>query len=415
MTWFSDIIRHLYISDFFDVLVIALLIYSALILFKQTRSLLILIGVGIILVLYAFAEVFNLYLTSIVLRSFFSVFLIVLAVMFQEELRRFFEFIAALGTRQNRKSRPLTAGSRAAGDILQAVGYLAHQRIGALIVVRGKENIDRHIRGGKILDGIISEDIMVDIFDPSSPGHDGAMIISRDRIMQFGAYLPLSSNFREIGRHGTRHSAALGISEETDALAIAVSEETGAISITEHGKLHTIKTLGELEARLEYFLEETRFSFVENAIRKNVIEKILAALFAVFLWFTFGYRADTVQRLIVLPISYRNVPENFTIEDSRPKELTVTFESRGASAFDRIDALGLEIAIDAGNIVNGVNAINVTDEMIKRPNNFSVVKIDPVKIRLVVKKLEPIRAPQQSSTQDFRNSKNFPRAIFSLI
>ncbi len=395
-------INNLYIGDLFDVIIIALLIYTALFLFKQTRSFFVLIGVGILLSIYAMAQVFRLYLTALVLQSFFSVFLIVLVVIFQEELRRFLEFIAAVGTRQIRAQQAV-AGSDSMNEMLQAFAYLAHEKIGALVVLRGRENIDRHIEGGTLLDGIISEDLIISIFDPTSPGHDGAIIIYKDRISKLGTHLPLSSNFKEIGKHGTRHSAALGIAEHSDALAVIVSEEQGTISITHSGRLKTLKNIEELREELTEFLKETSpdqaYSALENLIKRNSIEKVAALFLSALLWFFFAFQADSVQQTFTLPISYRNVPENLIIEDSQPLQLIVTMEGRGKLVFERSDPNLFGITVDASNISDGKNTISVNENMISRPLNFSVVNISPQSIEIAARRYQTITVPIEARVE----------------
>jgi diadenylate cyclase len=260
------------IADLIDVIIITLLVYTAIFLFKQTRSLRILAGIGILLLLYIFAQLFQLDLTLTFLRYFFGFFLVIFVVVFQEELRKFFEMITLVSTRQ-KKSRPLAVSSPASNAVLQAMAYFAHERIGALLVFSGEEQIKRYLEGGEMLDGVITEDVIISIFDPTSPGHDGAMIINKNRIEQFGVHLPLSNNFREIGKHGTRHSAALGLAERTDAFIIVVSEERG--------------TVEQLETALNKFLKEKfvedRYSSWNDLIVRNTGEKFIAVALALLL------------------------------------------------------------------------------------------------------------------------------------
>ena len=393
----ETLVNNFYIGDLLDIIIIALLIYIALFLFKQTRSLLMLIGFGILLSIYVLAQIFGLYLTTIVFQSFFSVFLIVLVIIFQEELRRFLEFIAAVSTRQAR-SKYISTGSDPIHEILQALACLVHEKFGALIVLCGQENIDRHIEGGTLLDGIVSEDLIVSIFDPSSQGHDGAIIIYKNRILKFGAHLPLSSNFKEVGKRGTRHSAALGISERSDALVIVVSEEQGTISIALGNTLKTIKNIEELREELAQFFKEKSTSALENLVKRNSTEKMAALVVASLLWFFISFRADSVQRDFILPISYRNVPENVVIEDSKPQQLTVTIESRGESAFDHLDQDVFDVNIDASNISDGQNTIQIRENMISRPLNFSVVNISPQNIQVTAIKYKSVSTPIEART-----------------
>jgi uncharacterized protein (TIGR00159 family) len=392
----TNIARSFYVADFFDVLIIALLIYTAILLFRQTRSFLILAGIAIVIGIYVVAQIFNLYLTVLVLQSFFGVFLVVLVVVFQDELRRFFELVAVFGTRE-RKVQPLIASSPAMDEIIQAVAHMAHEKIGALIVVHGRENIDRLVEGGVTLDGVISEEVIVSIFDPTSSGHDGAMVINRNRVETFGGHLPLSNNFKEIGKHGTRHSAALGLAERSDALAIAVSEEQGTISIARDGRLRIVENIDQLTLELDAFLQEKFFEgsrgFVRNIVQKNLAQKIFSLVAALVIWFLVAFQAGTVQRDFALPVTYRNLPDAYIVEDSLPKTITVTLEGRGQNAFDRVDASSLELAIDASTVKQGSNAIRITGDLVKRPLSLSVVNMDPSVIRLDVEKFSTQSVP----------------------
>lgn len=400
LTFLQPIASELFIADFFDVFIIALFLYAGLLLFKQTRSFSVLAGIGIIIILYGFANFFNLYLTTTLLQSFFSVFLVVLVIIFQEELRRFFELLAVMGTRQARQKKNQGSGAYI-NEILQAVANLSHNKMGALLVFAGNENIQRHIDGGTTLDAVISQEIIESIFDPTSPGHDGAIIINKNRIAQLGAHLPLSTNFKEIGKHGTRHSAALGIAERSDAFAIVVSEERGTISVAQNGTLTQVPNTEKLESLLRAFFREAypkqTSTLFENIIKKNTIEKLLAITISCILWFFFSYQAGSVQRDFTLPISYRNLPPNLIIEDSQPKTLTITLESRGR-AFDQLDAKTLELSIDAKDFGSGEYTVHVSENMVKRPLNFSIVNITPPTVTLSLAQYTEVTLPVHIST-----------------
>ncbi|MEK7576401.1 MAG: diadenylate cyclase CdaA [Patescibacteria group bacterium] len=392
--------NNFYLADFFDVFIITIFIYAALLLFKQTRSFSILVGIATIIVLYALAQAFHFYLTSLLLQSFFGAFLIVLVVIFQEELRRFFELIALWGTRGRKRNTSIT-GPTPLKSIVQAIANLAHRKIGALVILEGHENIERHIEGGATLDGVVSDDLLESIFDPTSPGHDGAVIIKENRLSVFGAHLPLSRNFQEIGKHGTRHSAALGISESSDALAIVVSEEHGTISIAISGVLTPLNSIEELEVKILNFFQENfptqSAPLWETVIKRNSIEKLLAFCMSGLLWFFVAYQAGTVQRDFVVPISYRNLNPQLLIENQRPKNVTVTFSSRG-NAFDTFIPTSLEISIDASTLAKGEQTIHLTEDMIGRPLNFTVANISPPDIQFAVTQYNTFEVPINVTT-----------------
>lgn len=285
----------LYAANIMDILIISFLIYAILMLFKKTRSFFVLIGVIMLAALFVFAKIFDLYLTFAVLQWFFGAFFILLVVLFQEELRRLFEMIAIYWQGIIKKGAGAAIKHHSFQPILHAVTNMAHQKIGALIVFEGKETIDRHLESrGVVLNGKISEQILESLFDPSSPGHDGAVIIKNNLIASFCSHLPLSSNVEEIGRYGTRHNAALGISERADALALVASEEKGTVSYALHGKLTTLNGLDELEKILESFFNENFPQEKKPAIirwfKKNRKEKIIAFIISFILWFLIVYK-----------------------------------------------------------------------------------------------------------------------------
>lgn len=139
--------------------------------------------------------------------------------------------------------------------IVSSVQYLAKKKIGALIVLVGKNHVERFLEGGYPIDGKFSEPLLLSIFDTRTPGHDGAVVIENGLITKFGAHLPLSDDFKKFGNLGTRHTAGLGLSERTDALVLIVSEERGTITVARHGDLKVVN-VEKLKYEIGIFLDE---------------------------------------------------------------------------------------------------------------------------------------------------------------
>lgn len=281
------------LGTFIDIALVSFLLYLFLLLLKRTHSYNILGGVVILGGIYVIAVLFKLYLTTLIFQYFIGFLIIILAVVFQRELRNFFEWIFVLGIFSRSKPRPL---SEITGkEIIDSLNYLASHKIGALIAVVGKQPIDRFLEGGFLLDGRISKPLMLSIFDPSSPGHDGALIIEGNRIKRFGVHLPLAEKFQQHKDLGTRHRSGLGLSERTDALVLIVSEERGTISTAHHGTLEVCDNTEELSARIDAFLYEGVSSSnpVRDFLVHNVREKIVAVGMATLLWVIFIYRLHT--------------------------------------------------------------------------------------------------------------------------
>jgi len=272
-----------------DILIVSFLVYIFLFLIKQTNSFPVLGGFLIILFLYAGADFFDFNLTRKIL-SFIATFLvIILVVVFRQELRRFFELFAVFGKnifyRRRKFLRPDITNA-----LIQSIDYLVNKKIGALIIIPGNQPIDSHLSGGYYLNGVISMPLILSIFDPTSPGHDGAIIIENNAIKKFAVHLPLAEEIKKIGALGTRHRAGLGISEKTDALVIIVSEERGEASIAYQGTLRKIPDSVYLQNIISAFIKE---KFPEEKrkwhdfISHNFWLKFFSLILSLILWIAF--------------------------------------------------------------------------------------------------------------------------------
>ncbi|MDO8493569.1 MAG: diadenylate cyclase [bacterium] len=237
-----------------DVSITAVFIYAALALLRKTKSIFIFRGIATLTAVYIVAFFLNLRLTTSIFGGFFSFFVIILVVLFQKELRRFFEnFSVSFFNPFAEEDIPIHKGS--IEMVVNSAKYFAKKKIGALMVLVGKQHVDRFFEGGYVMDGKVSEPLLLSIFDNRTPGHDGAVVIENGLIKKFGAHLPLSENFKKYGNIGTRHTAGLGLSERTDALVIIVSEERGTITVARHGELRVVD-LEKLSYEIKIFLDE---------------------------------------------------------------------------------------------------------------------------------------------------------------
>lgn len=249
---------HLFSSvswrDAVDVLVVAFVAYRILVGFRGTRALQMLLGVGILALASLVARRMNLQGTQWLLDTISSFWVVVLVVLFQPELRRSLERLAP-----DRLLQVIAVGGRAARahvveEIVGAADALVSRRIGGLIVVERSAGLRQYAELGVSLDARVSADLLVSLFVPASPLHDGAVLVEGDRINAAGCFLPLSRSFH-VGRAlGTRHRAALGVAEETDAVAVVVSEETGNISVAVDGRIERVSDPEALGGRLDQLL-----------------------------------------------------------------------------------------------------------------------------------------------------------------
>ena len=282
-------LKHIGVPDILDMMLVGSLIYGLLLWFKRTRAAFVALGLLLLAIVYTVAFLAGMYMTVRIFQGFFAVFIVAVIVIFQEEIRSVFERIAVWSlTGGVLKSAPT---HRQVEILVRSLGDLARDHIGALVVLRGLDPLDRHVSGGWDLNGELSEALIKSIFDSHSLGHDGAFIVEEGRVSRFGVQLPLSKDLARITNLGTRHSAALGLSERTDALILVVSEEAGTVSIARRGELKVVADLEDLQDAIEVFLVRLSPDHAQNPVvrfvTENWREKLSAAAVSVALWFFF--------------------------------------------------------------------------------------------------------------------------------
>lgn len=380
------------LSDIVDVGLMSFLIYIVLVWFKRTRAAFVMTGIIIIAAVYLIAQQFNLVLTAWVFQGFFAVILIAMVVIFQEEIRRFFEQVALWGVRPRLgRRRPIHLPPPEVEALVRTLSDLARQKVGAIVVLKGENMVVGHLDAGTELGGRLSEPLLKSIFDPHSVGHDGAVVVEGDRITQFGVHLPLSKNFRKLEHKGTRHAAALGISELTDALCIVVSEESGDISVARHGEIRKLPNVESLLNAIERFYHEIsprrEVSAWREYVFKNYKEKAVAIGLALMLWFVHVYGSEVIYKSFKLPVQYAELPEHMEITEINPKEVEVTFSgTRRDLYFLRSGAV--KIYLNTLEIKKGAQTIPLVGSDIIFPKNINLEDIDPSRVRVQVKDTE---------------------------
>lgn len=226
------------IQDIIDVLIVAYVIYKVLFLIRETRAEQLIKGIIILLIVQKLSEIAKLYVLNFLLKNTMTIGVVALLIVFQPELRRALEYIGRSKLIGNSLADIFEEENNIAIDeIVHAVGKLSRDRIGALIVLERETGINDIVGTGVPIDSKISSSLLINIFIPNTPLHDGAVIIRKNRIMAAGCILPLSENQNISKELGTRHRAALGMAEQSDSIVIIVSEETGTISVSMEGKL----------------------------------------------------------------------------------------------------------------------------------------------------------------------------------
>ena len=241
------LLSHLRWQDYVDIILVWAIIYQVLILIKRTGTIQMLSGLGILAIAFILSQWFEFATLNLLLEKFFSNLFVIVVVLFQGEIRR---ALAHIG------SHPIFSGVSAVmethivEEITKAAITIAQKGYGALIVIERDILVDYHIELGTELDSQISAEVIESIFHPQAPMHDGAILVRNSKIVSAGCFLPLSKNPAIDKNLGTRHRAAIGLTEETDALVLVVSEETKSISIVQSGQMNTNVQLPEVRKAL---------------------------------------------------------------------------------------------------------------------------------------------------------------------
>jgi len=248
-----DFLKVISWKDLLDILSVSLFFYGILYFLRITKGFQIFKGLGLLAIFWLVAELLGLSTLSWVFEKLWTVGLFSLVVIFQPEIRK------ALSRLGQKTGVPVIkpVGERVVDRVVRASSFLSERQIGGLIVIERSQSVDGIVEGCVLIDSLVSVELLITIFNPLSPLHDGAVVIRGDRVIYASCILPLSKSSKLPKKYGTRHRAALGISEETDALCVVVSEETGEISLAVDGKLQRnldpemLRTLLIKELRIE--------------------------------------------------------------------------------------------------------------------------------------------------------------------
>jgi diadenylate cyclase len=251
-----EFITAINIKDIIDILIVSYVIYKLILLVRGTRAIQLLKGIFVVVVTWALSTWFKLSTLQWMMNQMFTFGVLAVIIIFQPELRRALEQLGrgALFSRTTQTETDNDLNKRV-GEVLKAVTYLARRKIGAIIVFERETGLNDYIESGISIESHISSELLINIFIPNTPLHDGAVLIRKDQLMAAGCYLPLSENPFISKELGTRHRAAIGMSEVSDAVCVIVSEETGHVSLALNG--HIIRDIKE-EALLSKLFEELK-------------------------------------------------------------------------------------------------------------------------------------------------------------
>ena len=361
-------------QDVVDVAFISYILFRLYILFRGTYVSRVIAGLALIWCVQEVAQYLGLIVTSWIMQDIIAVAALIIIIIFRNEIR---SVLQAKNLRAIFWSVPRKAEETPLEVTIESVFRLAKHKTGALIVFPGKEDIDDVVRGGIVLNGDVSKEIITSIFKTQSPVHDGAVIIRRGRVYKMGTILPLSRQEDLPSYYGTRHRAALGLAEVCDALVIVVSEERGDITVAHEGRITDIKDRFVLSGQLERHLGVLpKHSDEQSGERLHtLVAALVSVLFVIVVWFSFSRGFESMMTLEI-PVEYtKRAPRMEILETSVN---TVHLKLSGSGSLIRSTRPEqVHVKLNLENAVAGRNTFTITGEDVSLPPGVILKQVDP--------------------------------------
>jgi uncharacterized protein (TIGR00159 family) len=380
---FIETISSIRIQDLIDVFFLTIFTYHLYLWFRGTKALKALIGLMALGVIFTIAQTWGLFLTTWVFQILWQVLIILLIILFQPEIRQVLEKVNPF---QGYDWRTSTNAIGWINDLTEACFYMGKIGMGALLIIERSERIDELLTGGIPIEGDPRKEVLLSIFNKHSPLHDGAVILRHGKVVSVANYLPLTSTEDLPQTWGTRHRAALGLTEKSDAWIIVVSEERGEVSLARDGYIGGIENPDSLKDLLHQalYLEQPQKKGLLDYLRRMVTQRwpVKLGTFALvsIVWLLFAGQQD-FEVTFNVPVEIENLPPRLEIIE--PLKPVVSITARGL----RKDASVLSqrnvgIKLNLAYADQNRNTFRITPYHIILPNDrIDIVKIKPDKIR----------------------------------
>jgi diadenylate cyclase len=382
----------MHLRDIIDILLLSYILFRLSVLFRGTYVFRVIAGLVFLLFFQRIAVFFGLILTSWALQGITAVATLIIIIVFRNEIR---SVLQAKNLKAILWGFPHKTVHTPIEVIKESIQTLARQQIGALMVFPAAEDLQDFVQSGIQWNGLLSKEMITSIFWPDNPVHDGAAVIQGDRITEVGVVLPLSYHNDLPSHYGTRHRAALGLAEVTDALIIVVSEETGKIVAAKDSNIIDLETADELVKTLRKHagLSEEE----QDYLRKEKLEIGIAAFLSVILittvWFSFSRGLDTLMTLEI-PVEYTKSDPKIEIVETSVN--SISLQLGGSSTLIKsIRPEQIQVRLDLDKAVAGRNTFSITGENITLPPGIFLKKVSPsvveATLELTIKKELPLQ------------------------
>lgn len=382
---FLDLIPAPTLRDFADILFLTFVTYQLYVWFRETRALRVLIGLLVLGAIYSLAKMWGFFLTTRVFQVLWQVLLILLLILFQSEIRQVLEKVSPLRYLRSRKRNFQGAFIK---DIVRTVFELADEKTGALIVLVRNDNPDEFIHSGRTIMALPEPSLIKTIFSRYAPAHDGAVILSQGCITQMGCVLPLSEKEGIPEQYGTRHRAALGISEKTDAVCLVVSEERSEVSTVTDGEIRTWEKPELLAEKLKDWLgitespSVTTKEFLKVAFVKNWGAKLGALAMVSMAWLILASQQE-VKISIIAPVKHVNIPSELVLGEHSAKSVSLAL-SGSRNSIKSLKDQGIRVYVDLENLSSGTHQVRLSAKNIDLPLGVNVNNVSPKNIRVIL-------------------------------
>lgn len=380
----KDLLKLFRWQDALDIIILTYIFYRLYLFLKKKSALRMVLAILALPLFYVFAKWIDLPLSVWGLQNLWPVIIIVLAVIFQQEIR---EVLGNITLPSFFFGRPEGLPSKIIDKIAEAAFQMAHKKMGGLIVLQRGDNLDEFIQEKTVLNAEVSEGILISIFNSQSPLHDGAVIIQGDQIRYAAALLPLSRSTSLPKEWGTRHRAGVGITEVSDGECIIISEERGEVLFASRGKVERKEGKEELKKSIADLTPmkdiKDRESLWPKKIFKDMPIKGLFLFLVCLLWvFLIGIRQGEVS--LNVPIEYYSIPQNLVIGGEPVREINIRLKG-SQRLLSSIKPELIRVQVDLSGAHKGINQIYLLESNIITPPGISASHFYPrnIKVQLV--------------------------------
>jgi uncharacterized protein (TIGR00159 family) len=379
----KDLLNLFRWQDALDILILTYIFYRLYLWLRKKKALRMVVAILSLPLFYLLAQWIDLPLSVWGLQNLWPVIIIVLVVIFQQEIR---EVLGNISFPSFFFGRPEGLTSKFIDKIVEAAFQMANKKMGGLIVLQRGDDLDEFLREKTVLDAEINEDILISIFNSQSPLHDGAVIIQRGRIRYAAALLPLSKSTSLPKEWGTRHRAGVGITEVSDGECIIISEERGEVLIASQGKVEKKEGKEDLKESLADWTPIGDPKDEERAWHKKIFgdvsTKILFFVLVCILWvFIIGIRQGEVS--LNIPIEYYSIPQDLVIVGEPPKEVNVRLKG-SQRLLSSVKTDYVRVQVNLSNTHKGTNQISLSETDIATRPGITITHFYPRNLRLVL-------------------------------